>query len=262
MTRLSRRSNSGFTLIELLVVIAIIGILASMLLPALSRAKEKGKRTKCLNNMRQVGLAYQMYEVDAPGEIPNPGVNNIFDFNSQFAPDNPLKAFRPYVGADTPTATTPVYICPTARPSPKPAYAPTAISSTDICVSQLVLDVGFSKIPNPARTVVLQENWALMNAYWFQPEAENADAGTYTQWHTWTDSNASEWSGKPREHYNNLHEGGGILSFVDGHSEYRKNEQTSSLDFGLVLKGRGMVVDSPYEPTETHSRATYTYAYQ
>src|SRR5688500_17566876 len=62
--------QKGFTLIELLVVIGIIMILAGMLLPALSRAKQQANRIKCLNNMRQLGLSIMMYADENEGQYP------------------------------------------------------------------------------------------------------------------------------------------------------------------------------------------------
>src|SRR5262245_14924618 len=62
--------HSGFTLIELLVVIAIIAILAGLLLPTLSRAKEAGRRISCVNHLRQLDLSLSMYADDNDGYLP------------------------------------------------------------------------------------------------------------------------------------------------------------------------------------------------
>jgi len=68
--RASSGSNTGFTLIELLVVVAVIGILASLLLPVLSSAKERARRTQCLNNLRQFNLGLIMYGNDSHDRLP------------------------------------------------------------------------------------------------------------------------------------------------------------------------------------------------
>jgi prepilin-type N-terminal cleavage/methylation domain-containing protein len=81
----SRASHSAFTLIELLVVIAIIAILAAMLLPALSKAKEKASRITCINNLKQLLLAHIMYGNDNSDYIAHPNADSYASWTSTTA---------------------------------------------------------------------------------------------------------------------------------------------------------------------------------
>jgi prepilin-type processing-associated H-X9-DG protein/prepilin-type N-terminal cleavage/methylation domain-containing protein len=68
-----QRSSSGFTLIELLIVIAIIALLAAILFPVFARARENARRTSCASNLKQIGIAVQMYAQDNDERMPSAG---------------------------------------------------------------------------------------------------------------------------------------------------------------------------------------------
>ncbi|OGV79970.1 MAG: hypothetical protein A3K19_11390 [Lentisphaerae bacterium RIFOXYB12_FULL_65_16] len=100
-----RRAPARFTLIELLVVITIIAILASMLLPALANAKEKGREAVCSGNLKQVAMGFFSYVEDSDEDFPR---NTVYNPGTGVWEDWPYYAVKPHFGS------TDIMTCPTS----------------------------------------------------------------------------------------------------------------------------------------------------
>ena len=158
--------REGFTLIELLVVIAIIAVLAAMLLPALAKAREKERSTQCAGNLRQWGLAFQLYANDNDDFLPRrgQGVQALFqidrpaDWFNALPPYFALRSFQQMITNSTsPTAhSQSVFVCPTANDPGGTYFLPYGMNM-NLCPWNLPAQTKFSEVEQPAGVVAMAD---------------------------------------------------------------------------------------------------------
>ena len=188
-------TKRAFTLIELLVVVAVIGFLAAVLLPTLSAAKENGRRTVCVNNLRQVNLAIRLYADDSADSLPvlpspDPYPNGVGAYYKQL-----VKEYLGLTGLASPDEK--VFICPsdpTYHKQIQHAFTSYTFNGYETGPNSIPRITGqrYSAIVNPPKAVLVGEVAAFFGGSW-HPLAS-------------------------RDHVDAKN----VLSFVDSHVEFTK----------------------------------------
>ncbi|HYA79285.1 MAG TPA: type II secretion system protein [Candidatus Nitrosopolaris sp.] len=156
----------GFTLVELLVVIAGISVVAALLLPALATAKEKGRSTQCVENLRQWGMAYRMYADDNDDFLPRRGqgvqvlaeIDRPADWFNALPVYFGLSSFQMMISNNaTPAAhDQSIFICPTASDPGGTYFLPYGMNM-NLCPWNLPVATKFGQVVEPACVVVMAD---------------------------------------------------------------------------------------------------------
>jgi prepilin-type N-terminal cleavage/methylation domain-containing protein/prepilin-type processing-associated H-X9-DG protein len=240
---MKRNAKDGFTLIELLVVIAIIAILAALLLPALSKAKEKANRIACISNLRQWGLALDMYLDDSSQIFPDFSIaNSTPGARSGYDQDNILwsdlagfaaggygnsawfNALPPYVSQKplSQYAASPqdfvngrsIFNCPSAQ------FLPAEVNPLNRVAFSYGINFkgtnGLVPAGSPFKATIVRHASAFV--FFSDTRANSSETPFYG-------ANPSNDLGAPRGSLNHLssrHAAGANLTFLDGHAAYFK----------------------------------------
>jgi len=207
------KKRGGFTLIELLVVIAIIAILAAILFPVFAKAREKARMASCQSNLKQIGLAMQMYAQDYDETIDH-SLRPLAPVNTSVRWSDSL---MPYI------KNAQVLICPSQRSDTVISYGRNLyLGCGGIVPGQDCRRWGFatslSDVKCPAETIYAADNQASGTAYYRGPNVD------------WLENDPNYYASAPDT---GRHNGGRNFLFLDGHVKWAQESKLK----GMVVAG-------------------------
>ncbi len=220
-------SRRGFTLIELLVVIAIIAILAALLLPTLSAAKQRAWTSKCNSNLRQIGLGMRMFADENGERYPESGGTIYWDATD---PGTKKQSWMQQIFPDV--GNTNVFNCPGNVQLPTDVQGP--FNYFNGCNAAFVATGGFAAVNSDS--IVFTSAFVLggdtagtkSNGTGLQFDPLDADKDDYTQncvGGAASDANTEFWK---------IHSGGQNVLFADGHSKWYRGYSAGDMTFAYT----------------------------